>query len=195
MENLIQLLRVGHILAAIMMAWPAYALVAVNQRALLGPPLGDRADLYLEQTVKSRVIPCYVFQATVFISGLALVWVRGLGLDPLFTSPVLGLKFLLLLLVAVFLSVVNFRIQPQIDALFGQHGGDMVGDPDATRIRSLRTLRKRMASLCLFCVLTAAMLGAQVTIAVSPWLSLGLVVLIALFTWRSYASATPWGWA
>ncbi|MBI4213407.1 MAG: hypothetical protein HY534_03790 [Chloroflexi bacterium] len=194
MEPMVQLLRVVHILAAIMMAWPAYALVVVNQRALLGPPLGDRADLYLEQTVRSRVVPCYVFQATVLISGLALVLFRGLGWDTLITNPVLGLKFLLLLLVVAFLSIVNFGIQPRIDALFAAHAGQLVGEPDAGTVRSLRTRRKRMASLCLFGVLTAAMLGAQVAVAFPFWLTLSLAALIAAFTWRSYASPTAWGW-
>ena len=194
METL-QFLRVVHILTAIMMAWPAYALVAVNQRALLGPPLGDRADQFLDQTVKSRVVPCYVFQATVLISGLALVLLRGLGWDVLISNPVLGVKFLLLLLVVVFLSIVTFGIQPRIDSLFAAHGGEPVGDPDAAAIRSLRTRRKRMASFCLFAVLTAAMLGAQVAVLFPLWLTVALVALIAAFTWRSYASPTPWGWA
>ncbi len=37
--ELISILRVVHILTAILMAWPAYALVAVNQRGRLGPVL------------------------------------------------------------------------------------------------------------------------------------------------------------
>jgi hypothetical protein len=53
------------------MAWPFYALVAVNQRARLGSPLGDRADTYVENIIKNRVIPCFVFQVSVGVSGLA----------------------------------------------------------------------------------------------------------------------------
>jgi hypothetical protein len=65
--ELLNILRVVHILTAVLMAWPAYALVAVNQRARLGPPLCDRADLYLENIVKSRVLPCYIFQLTALV--------------------------------------------------------------------------------------------------------------------------------
>ena len=57
MDTAISSLRVVHILTAILMAWPFYALVAVNQRARLGPPLGDRVDTFLENTVKNRTIP------------------------------------------------------------------------------------------------------------------------------------------
>ncbi|MCK4976256.1 MAG: hypothetical protein KAS36_04960, partial [Anaerolineales bacterium] len=61
MTELISFLRVVHIITAILMAWPFYALVAVNQRVRLGPPLGDRADIYMENIVKNRTIPCFVF--------------------------------------------------------------------------------------------------------------------------------------
>ena len=52
METVISILKVIHILTAILMAWPFYALVAVNQRIRLGPPLGDRADTYMDSTEK-----------------------------------------------------------------------------------------------------------------------------------------------
>ena len=64
MDTALSTLRVIHIVAAILMAWPFYALVAVNQRARLGPPLGDRVDTFLENTVKrcrerDIIIPTY----------------------------------------------------------------------------------------------------------------------------------------
>lgn len=90
MYTMIAVLRVIHVVNAILMAWPFYALVAVNQRARLGPPLGDRADTYMENIIKNRTIPCFVFQATALVTGLALVLLRGLGLDALVTRPVLG---------------------------------------------------------------------------------------------------------
>ncbi len=80
MDTLMSILKVIHILTAMLMAWPFYALVIVNQRVRLGPPLGDRADTYMENILKNRTIPCYVFQATVLVSGLALVSLGGQGL-------------------------------------------------------------------------------------------------------------------
>lgn len=195
MDTLLSILKVVHIITAILMAWPAYALVAVNQRGRLGPPLGDRADTYLENTIKNRVLPCYIFQATALITGLALIFARGLGLNALVTNPVLGLKFLLLLAIAIILSVVAFNLQPRIDALFAQRDTNgKIADADAAQIRALRTLRKQLSSLCMFCVLTVAMLGVQAWGAFPLWLTAVLVIAIAAFTWRAYASVTAWGW-
>ena len=73
METVISILKVIHVVTAILMAWPFYALVAVNQRARLGPPLGDRADTYMENIIKNRTIPCFVFQGTVLVTGLARI--------------------------------------------------------------------------------------------------------------------------
>lgn len=195
MDILISVLKVAHIITAILMAWPAYALVAVNQRARLGPPLGDRTDLYLENTIKNRVLPCYIFQATALGTGLALIFVRGLGLDTLVTNPVLGLKFLLLLVIAGLLSIVYFNLQPRIDALFAKRDeSGKIADADAAQIRALRTRRKQLSSLCMFCVLTIAMLGVQAWGTFPLWLTVLLVLAIAAFTWRAYSSVTAWGW-
>jgi hypothetical protein len=193
MGPIINILRVIHIVTAILMAWPAYALVAVNQRIRLGPPLGDRADTYMENIIKNRTIPCFVFQATAGISGLALVLLRGMGLDALVRRPVLGLKSLLLLLVVGLLSYVHFSLQPRIDALFAQAGGPVPADL-APRIGALRLRRKRMASICMFVVLTISMLGVQVWAPFPLWLTVLLVAAIAVFTWRAYQSETPYGW-
>ena len=191
---LIDVLRVIHIISAILMAWPAYALVAVNQRVRLGPPLGDRVDVYMENIIKNRTIPCLVFQATVGISGLALVLLRGLGLGALVTIPVLGLKFLLLLLIAGMLSYVHIFMQPKIDALFAEAGGTVPADV-VPRIGALRLRRKRMASVCMFVVLTVSMLGLQVWAPFPLWLTAVVLMALAVFTWRVYSSFTPYGWA
>jgi hypothetical protein len=193
MNELISLLRVVHIITAILMAWPFYALVAVNQRVKLGPPLGDRADTYMENIVKNRTIPCFVFQATVLVSGLAIIVLRGQRLVVLVTNPVLGLKFVLLFLIAGLLSYVHWSLQPRIDALFAEAGNPISTDL-ASQIGSLRARRKRLASICLFVVLTSAMLGMQVWIPFPLWLSTLLVIAIGLFTWRAYQSEIPYGW-
>lgn len=196
METAVAILRTIHVVNAVLMAWPYYALVVVNQRLQLGVPLGDRADTLLENTIKNRVLPCYVFQATALLTGLALVLVRGTGLRPLVNNPVLALKFLLLIVIAGLLSVVTFKIQPRIDALFAQHAtSGTIPDEAAAQIRALRARRKLLSSWCMFFVLTMVTLGVQVWAAFPVWLTGVLVAAIAVFTWRSYRSATPWGWA
>ena len=194
MTNLIDILKVVHIVNAILMAWPVYALVVVNQRARLGPPLGDRVDTYMENIIKNRTIPCFVFQATALVTGVALLLARRMGLDALVNNPVLGLKLLMLLAVGVLLSYVHRSLQPQIDALFAQAGNPIPADV-ASRIGPLRLRRKRLASVCMFVVLTETMLGMQVWVRSPLWLMALMVAAIALFTWRAYQSTTPYGWA
>jgi hypothetical protein len=175
------------------MAWPYYALVAVNQRVKLGPPLGDRADTYIENLVKNRTIPCFVFQATVGISGLALIYLRGQKIDLLITNPPLGLKFLLLIMMASLLAYVKNSIQPKIDAYFAEEESPIPADR-AAQIGVLRAQRKRLASICMFLAFTSAMLGMQVWVTFPLWLSLVLVFAIGAFTWRAYQSEIPYGW-
>jgi hypothetical protein len=193
MADLTAFLKVAHIINAMLMVWPFYALVGVNQRARLGPPLGDRADTYMENIIKNRSIPCFVFQATALITGAALILLRGLGLGAMITDPVLAIKFLLLLLIAALLAYVHLSLQPRIDALFAQSANPVPADI-APRIGALRLRRKRIASICLFVVLTVTMLGAQVWERFALWLTVVLVIAIALFTWRAYKSVTPYGW-
>lgn len=194
MPVLIALLKVVHVLNAMLMVWPFYALVAVNQRARLGPPLGDRTDSYMENIIKNRTIPCFVFQATALISGLALLFLQGNGVEALFQNPSLGVKFLLLFFIAGMLSYVHTALQPQIDALFAQAGSNQVPAELGQKIAALRLRRKRVAATCLFSVLTAAMLGVQVWAPFPLWLSGLLVLAIAAFTWKAYMSVTPYGW-
>jgi hypothetical protein len=194
MGTLIDVLKVIHIVNAILLAWPFYALVAVNQRARLGPPLGDRADTYMENVIKNRTVPCFIFQATALVTGLALVLLRGFGLDALIAYPVLGIKLLFLLLLAGLLAYVHIGLQPKIDALFAGAGSNPVPAEVAPQIGALRLRRKRIASICLFGVLTITMLGVQAWAAFPLWLSGVLVLAIAVFTWRAYQSVTPYGW-
>ncbi|MEK7328139.1 MAG: hypothetical protein AAB217_23090 [Chloroflexota bacterium] len=195
MEAVISILKAIHIVTAILMAWPFYALVTVNQRARLGPPLGDRVDTYMENIIKNRTIPCFVFQGTALVTGLALVLLGGLGLDALVTNPLLGLKFLLLLVIAGLLTYVHTSLQPRIDALFAQAGSSPIPQETAQQIGALRLRRRRIASICMFVVLTVAMLGVQVWAPFPVWITIALIAAIGIFTWRAYSSVTPYGWA
>lgn len=193
MLEVISVLRVIHVVTAILMAWPVYALVVVNQRVRLGPPLGDRVDTYMENIVKNRTIPCFVFQGTALVSGLALIALRRQGLESLISNPILALKFVLLISITGLLSYVHFSLQPLIDQLLAQSNNLIEGEV-ASRIGSLRAKRKRIASVCMFVVLTTAMLGMQVYTPFPLWLTLVLLIAIALFTWRTYKTQMPYGW-
>lgn len=193
MPNLYQILKIIHIFSAIFMAWPYYALVASSQRGRLGTPLGGPEDTYFENLVKDRVIPCYVFQGTALVTGFALVFLNGLGLDAMVTNPMLGLKLLLGAGITGLLTYVYLRLQPQIDDLFAQ-GGKPIPANVASRIGALRRRRTRLATVCLSLVLVVSMLGVQVWAPFPVWLTAVLVIAIAAFTWRAYKTASPWGW-
>lgn len=196
MVTLVSVLQVVHVLAAILMAWPFYALVAVNERGRLGPPLGNRLDTYLENVVRGRVVPCFVFQATVMGTGLALIFLHGLGPSALLEYPALGAKFVLLVVIAILLSYVHTGVQPRVDALFASVLPEAQMPAEvADAINGLRLRRKRLASICLFCVLTMAMLGVQSWGGFPVWLTLALLVALALFTYRAYRSTMAYGWA
>ena len=194
MDAAISTLKVVHILTAVLMAWPFYALVAVNQRARLGPPVGDRVDTFLENTIKNRALPCFVFQATALISGLLLVVLRGFSVSYLVSNPILAAKLALLVLIAGSLSYVMFAIQPQLDSSFARLAASAAPPDVAGNIAALRLRRKRMASACLFSVLSAAMLGVQVWTPFPGYLTFILLLAIAAFVWRAYSTVIPYGW-
>lgn len=54
MNTVTNIVHLLHVVNALLMAWPFYALVAVNQRGRLGPPVGDRVDVYMENIIKNR---------------------------------------------------------------------------------------------------------------------------------------------
>ena len=194
MSTFISILQVVHILNAILMAWPIYALVTVNQRGRLGPPLGDRVDIFMENIIKNRTIPCFVFQITALVTGIALISLRGIDLSILYTNPVVAAKFFPLLLIIILLAYINSSIQPRIDALFAKAGENPIPQDIAGEINQLRSRRKRIASICMFVVLVVSMLGVQVWAPFPMWLTVLLVIAIAAFTWRTYKSTTPYGW-
>lgn len=193
MGTLLAVFLVLHVFTTILMAWPFYALVAVNQRVRLGPPVGDRVDMYMENILKNRTVPCFVFQATALLTGVALILLRGAPLSTLVTNPLLAVKFVLLVLISVLLAFVHIGLQPRIDALFAEHQQPLPPEV-VTQIAALRLRRKRMATVCMFVVLTIAMLGMQVWAPFPVWLTALFVVAILAFTWRAYSSVTPYGW-
>src|SRR3990167_9989143 len=126
-----------HIISAIFMAWPLYALITVNERPKVGAILGDKVDDFMEGIIKKQAGRCYIFQITALITGLYL-WSRG---DFGFTLSVPNLlmlgKLLGLFILMGLLSYVVFVIQPKIDNLFTvvKKGSD---EKVANKINSLR---------------------------------------------------------
>ena len=187
------LLKFVHILGVVFMSVPLYNLIVVNERALFGSEMVYSVDRYMENLIRKSATRCYVFQATVLVTGVVLVHLE-MGLSSLFTEWVLAAKTVLLLVLMGLLSYVHLGIQPEIETLLGQVQSDPIPDEIASGIRPLRVLRKRLAGICLFLVVTTVILGLQVLDTFHPFLTVGLIVLAALFAWRVYKSPVRFGW-
>jgi len=196
MDTTTGILHAVHIVAAMLMAWPYYALAAVNQRVRLGPPLGDRTDRYMENILKNRTTACFVFQLTILAGGFALIWSRVHAGEHdagyYLANWAIIAKIIILLAMAASLSVVRFVMQPQIDRLFGDYSE--ISDEDKARIASLRVRRKKMSSGCMFLGFAAAALGVQFVFGLPVWALVLMLVLLAVWTWRSYMSTSEYGW-
>lgn len=190
--SLYQLLKFLHILAVVFMAAPLYNLIVVNERVRFGKA-HLQVDQYFENLIRGNSTRCYIFQLTALVTGLLLVGLGGSWL-PLFTNWVLLAKLLLLLVLMGLLSVVHLSIQPRIDRLLSQADGETIPQPIAAEIVPLRLRRKRLASVCLFLVITTVLLGLQVFSPFGAPLTVGLVILAALFAWRVYRTPIFYGW-
>jgi hypothetical protein len=195
MDSLYDLLKFLHVLSFVFMSIPLFNLIVVNERALLGPSFHYYADRYMENIIQHGAYRCFVFQSTVLVSGLLLLIVGPLGISALWTNWVVLVKTLLLFSLVGLLSYVHFRLQPKIEALLA----DLKPDVDVAvtlmgELRPYRVRRKRLASFCLFIVITTIILGLQVYGTFSPILTLVLIVVAGLFAWRANKALLRFGW-
>jgi len=182
-----------HILAVVFMSAPLYNLIIVNERVRFGKAPAP-VDRYLENLIRGNAVRCYVFQLTVFMTGVILVSIGGNPLKALLMNWVLSAKLLLLLVLMGLLSWVHFGIQPRIDGLLSQVQGEVIPQEIAAQIAPLRGRRKRLAATCLFLVIVTVLLGVQVFSRFAPAVTLGLILLAALFSWKVYRTPIPYGW-
>ncbi|MBI1875629.1 MAG: hypothetical protein HYS05_17320, partial [Acidobacteria bacterium] len=173
-------------------AAPLYNLVVVNERLRFGKA-HLQVDQYFEAIIRGNSTRCYVFQVTALVTGLLLVVQAG-PVTMLITNRILLAKAGLLLALMVLLSVVHFSIQPRIDRLLAQATGDAIPAPLAAEIAPLRLRRKRLATVCLFLVITTMLLGLQVFRPFAAWTTAVLLVLALLFAWRVYRTPIRYGW-
>ena len=190
--NLYDPVKALHLVAVVFMAAPLYNLIVVNERVRFGKaPL--EVDQYFENIIRGNSTRCYIFQLTALISGVLLATLNGL-VTALITNQVLLIKLLLLLALMGLLSVVHFSLQPQIDSLLAQATDGAISQPLAVQIAPLRLRRKRLASVCLFLVMTTVVLGLQVYSRFVAPTTILLLTLAAVFSWRVYRTRVPYGW-
>ncbi len=195
MDTVYSVLRFLHVLAFVFMAIPLFNLIVVNERALLGVPFDYRADRYMENIIRHGAARCFVFQGTVLATGVLMLLTGSLGIAALWTNWVLLVKLLVLLALMSLLSYVHLALQPRIEAILSTVGPDAPPPPDiAARLKPFRVLRKRLATVCLFLVITAIIFGMQVFRPFPAALTVALVALAALFAWRANRTLLPLGW-
>jgi hypothetical protein len=176
------------------MSIPLFNLIIVNERALMGPSLNYATDRYFENIIKRGAIRCYVFQCTVFLSGIVILFL-GPGLNAIWSNWILTAKTLILLLLMSLLSYVHFSIQPKIESLLGSLSPTEPASEDLPgKLAPFRILRKKLATVCLFLVITAIILGVQTYSRFHPFVSIALVLLAAGFSLRANKSLIRFGW-
>ena len=195
MDSLYSGLRLLHVMAFVFMSVPLFNLIVVNERAQLGSAFSYDADRYMENIIRRGATRCFAFQATVLITGVLLLIVGPLGITALWSDWVLLAKTLLLFGLMGLLSFVHLRLQPRIDGVLAEvRPNAPVPDDLPARVKPLRVLRKRLATLCLFLVIVTIILGMQVYGRFSAGLTVALITLAGLFAWRVNRSLLRFGW-
>jgi hypothetical protein len=195
MDTAYAALRTLHVLAFVFMSVPLFNLIAVNERAQLGSAFNYEADRYLENIIRRGATRCFAFQATVLLTGMAMLVVGPLGIGALWGNWVLLVKTLALVALMGLLSYVHLGLQPRIEALLAQVGPNApVPEGFVARLKPFRVLRKRLATLCLFLVLLTIILGMQVYGSYDAVLTVVLITLAGLFAWRANRTLVRFGW-
>jgi hypothetical protein len=195
MEALYDVLIFLHVMGFVFMSTPLFNLIVVNERALLGPSFNYYADRYMENIIRHGAIRCYVFQFTVLISGVLLIIFGPAGIEALWTSWIVLAKTLILFTMMGLLSYVHFGLQPKIESLVSKISPeDAVPDGFSAQLKPYRVRRKRLATFCLFLVITAIILGLQVYSTFSSSLTIVLIGIGALFAWKANKTLIRFGW-
>ena len=194
MEHIYNIAKFAHVLGFAFMSIPLFNLIVVNERALMGPSFNYETDRYFENIIKRGAVRCYVFQFTVFISGIIIV-MHGPGLSAIITNWVLATKTIILFTLMGLLSYVHFSLQPKIEEHLSLLDSNKVVPEDfASVLAPFRIKRKKLATVCLFLVISAIILGVQTYVRYDPIVTIGLIVLAGIFSYRANKSLIRFGW-
>ena len=195
MDTLNNVFLFAHVMSFVFMTIPLFNLIIVNERVALNLPFNYHVDRYMENILGNGAMRCFVFQSTVLISGLLLLYFGPLGFDSLWTNWIVAVKTVLLFVLSGLLSYVHSRLQPSIEALMNSL------DPSATppedflaRLKPLRARRKKLATFCLFVVIVLIILGLQVYETFDPLVTAGLIILAGVFSLKVNKTLIKFGW-
>lgn len=195
MENLYQVIRLWHVVSFVFMSIPLFNLIVVNERSLMGATFDYGTDRFLENIIRHGATRCYVFQCSVLISGILLLTVGPLGIESLWSNYILLAKVSILVVLMGLLSYVHFFLQPKIESYFANLApGSAAPENFLAMIKPYRIMRKNLATLCLFLVLTTIILGMQVFVPFSFILNIILIAIAGLFALRVNKTLILFGW-
>lgn len=195
MDMLYDALKFLHVMSFVFMSVPLFNLIVVNERALLGASFQYYADRYMENIIKHGASRCFVFQSTVALTGVLLLVFGPLGIEGLWTHWAILVKTILLFVLVWLLSYVHFKLQPKIEGLLADLSPDSkIPDGLLAQLKPYRVQRKRLATFCLFLVITLIILGLQAYETFHPALSVVLIILAGLFAWRVNKTPIRFGW-
>ncbi len=195
MDSVYHVLKVIHVIGFVMMSIPLFNLIVVNERVLMGSSFSYATDRYMENIIRHGAVRCYIFQLTVLISGMFLLVFGPLGLQSILTNWVIIIKTAVLFILMGLLSFVHFHLQPRIEELMTTISPDsVIPEGFSARLKPYRVRRKRLATLCLFLVLTTIILGLQVYARFNPIITTALIASVALFSLRVNKTLILFGW-
>ena len=195
MDVFYSMLKFFHVMSFVFMSVPLFNLIVVNERALLGSSFNYHADRYMENIIKHGAYRCFVFQSAALITGVLLLVFGPLGLEALWINWVILVKTVLLFSLMGLLSYVHFFVQPKIEAILaGLHPDSTEQEALINTLKPYRAKRKKLATFCLFLVVTTIILGLQVYGTFHPILNIALIALAGLFALRANKTLVRFGW-
>ena len=195
MDIFYDLIKFLHVISFVFMSVPLFNLIVVNERVALGIPFNYHVDRYMENIIKNGAGRCFVFQATVASTGILLLILGPLGIEALWTNWMVLAKTILTLTLVSLLSNVHLNIQPKIEKILSTLNPDtQISDNQMAQLKPLRVKRKKMATFCLFLVMTTIILGLQVYEFFTPALTIILIALVGLFAIKAGKTLIRFGW-
>jgi len=86
-------------------------------------------------------------------------------------------------------------LQPKIEKIMENIGPESeIPENIVTQLKPYRVRRKKMATFCLFLVITIIILGMQVYTSFDPIVSVSLIILAGLFSWHVSKTLIRFGW-
>lgn len=136
-----------------------------------------------------------MFQSSVLVTGLLLLVFGPLGIEALWQNWTILIKTLLVFALMGLLSYVHLNLQPRIEERIAEIDPDSpIPEGFSAVLKPMRVRRKKLATFCLFLVITAIILGMQVYRTYSAVMNLILIAFAALFAWRANKTLIRFGW-